>query len=356
VVPWPPDAAELPGVTVAGLLPHLLLALVAAVASGLRRCPLADAALLGAAIPATPLQAWSAWHDHLAACKHRRRETLRLYRFVLFDFWQFIRPVRWDRATTAHLDRYLDRRTRTAGGRPRPLSQATRRTYAKAVRNFYAFAHVQGWTKQDRMAGYDLPPEPAPAGPSLDADELARLFARVDDERTRVMCWLAFGQLFRVGEIARALVADVDLSRGEERIWVHGKGGREGWMELNPAVAGVLRGWIAAQGRRTGPLVASRSCSGAPISPDRVSRLLSEAVGEVQAGATAHALRRASARALRRAGVDVDTIARAGRWASRDVLVRYYLDGLRDDVRRALAAIPDPTRPNGGTSPPPAGR
>jgi integrase/recombinase XerD len=302
--------------------------------------------------PATPLAAWSAWHDHLTLGRGHAPATLSAYRFVLLDFLAWLAPKRWDRATPHDLDRYLDRRTHNANGTRRVLSAATRRSYAKPVRLFYAWAHAARLTRTDRLAGYTLPAEPTPVGRGLDADELRRLFLVLsDDARVYAMAWLGFGQLLRAGEIARARVEDLDFAQG--KLLVHGKGGRDEWMPLEGAVVPVLRGWLASGApRRSGPLFESLTRPGAHLSPDRVYRLLGAAVKQVQEHASSHWLRHSGAQTLRRAGWDLDTITRVGRWANADTPRRYYLVGPEwDRARQALAGMGPP----GGTSPPPGG-
>jgi integrase len=261
------------------------------------------------------------------------------------DFWRFLTPKRWDRAGPADLDRYLDRRTHLNGQR-RVLSAATRRAYAKPVRLFYQWAHAAKLTRRDLLAGYVLPPEPTPVGRGLDTDELHRLFVTLEgDRRVYAMAWLGFGQLLRAGEIARARVEDVDFAAG--KLLVHGKGGRDEWMSLNPDVAAVLRGWLATMPhRRTGPLFESLVTPGAAISPDRVYRLLGGAVRQVCARATSHWLRHTGAQALRADGWDLDTITKVGRWANSETPRRFYLVGPEwDRARRALEQMGNPARP-----------
>lgn len=150
----------------------------------------------------------------------------------------------------------------------------TRKSARAAVCGFYRWAHGSGLVDDDPAAL--LPPIRVPPGKPRPAPEwLVKRSLEEAGPRVRLMLALAAYAGLRAGEIARVHTADVV----DDRLYVHGKGGRTRVVPLTAHLALMLPtsgGWVFPNGR------------GAHLSPGHVSRLVSRALPE---GWTAHTFR-----------------------------------------------------------------
>jgi site-specific recombinase XerD len=178
--------------------------------------------------------AWQRWRYHLLAERHRSPHTVATYRVALTEFEAFIRPKRWEKATSKDLARFLDRPRKgwaaKAGGH---LSAKSRAVYTGAIAGFYAWAHQEGLIRRDPMAGVIRPrggrplPRTVPvkgteAAPGLDA----LLEHASAGPRLRVMVLLACRAGLRAAEIAGLRIEHVHLGP-DAKLRVVGKGPRE---------------------------------------------------------------------------------------------------------------------------------
>lgn len=198
-------------------------------------------------------------------------------------------------------------------------SPETRKSARSSLRGFYGWAYESRRINADvsgRLPKIKVPPaEPRPApDAALDA-ALER-----SDPRVRLMLLLAAR-----GGLRRAEVAGLHTSHvGSESIRVKGKGGRVREVPIHPEVAGFLRGLPEGY--------VFPGNHGGHLSPDRVGRLISAALGP---GWTAHTLRHRFATRGYEAGHDLFSLQRVLGHASSGTTERYTATS----VAAALAIV-----------------
>jgi integrase/recombinase XerC len=185
----------------------------------------------------------------------------------------------------------------------RRLEPATVARKLASLRAFYRFLAREGHCDADPTLGIPAPRTPRRLPKPVSVDECEAL-AEADrdgagggDEtggpeaarlRDRALVELLYGAGLRVGELVALDVRDVDLRRGEVRVW--GKGGKERIVPLVGAAHEALDAWLAHR-RRPGVLAEPLFTSLRPRADETVRRL------------SARDVRRMLARRARRAGV-----------------------------------------------------
>ena len=131
------------------------------------------------------------------------------------------------------------------------LSAATLGRKLASIRSFFRFGVREGWVDADPSIGIPAPRAPQALPRPLDVDDCAALMnAEVpptDGEdafalRDRALAELLYGAGLRIGEAVALDVRDLDLHRGELRVW--GKGDKERVVPLPAAARDALRAWL----------------------------------------------------------------------------------------------------------------
>jgi len=253
--------------------------------------------------PVTFERALRAFDAHLSAERGASPETRRAY---LADARGFARFLGEDARPGAVEAPDVYRWLADLGRRLEPSTVARK---LASLRTFHRFLAREGWCAADPTLGIPAPrtprrlPKPVsvdecealaeadPSGPAagLEPDpseyasgpEAARL-------RDRAAVEILYGTGLRVGELVSLDVRDVDLRRGEVRVW--GKGGKERVVPLAGAAREALDAWLDHR-RRPGVLAEPLFTSLRPRADGEVRRL------------SARDVRRMLSRRARRAGV-----------------------------------------------------
>lgn len=140
--------------------------------------------------------------------------------------------------------------------RHRDQSAASLGRKLAALRTFFRFLVREGRRGSDPTVGIPAPRTPRRLPRPLSVDDCAALLdgaAPKRDEkrrgaglagalRDRAMAELLYGAGLRVGELVALDVRDVDLVRGEVRVW--GKGGKERVIPVPAQARSALRAWL----------------------------------------------------------------------------------------------------------------
>lgn len=187
--------------------------------------------------------ALEAWTVHLRAERNLSVHTQRAY---LSDLRQFASAVGHD--TPPDRVRPEDVRAFLAE-RHGVLQPATLGRKLAALRGFFGYRVREGLRDADPTAGLPAPRAPRRLPRPLPVDDCQTLAERPGDEaggtlalRDRALVELLYGAGLRVGEAVALDVRDVDLHRGEVRVW--GKGGKERVVPLPGAAREALRVWL----------------------------------------------------------------------------------------------------------------
>jgi integrase/recombinase XerC len=120
-----------------------------------------------------------------------------------------------------------------------------------ALRTFFKWLVREGVREADPTLGLPAPRAPRPLPRPIAVDDVAALLdapgrasATGDASalRDQALFELMYGAGLRVGELVALDVRDVDLVRGEVRVW--GKGGKERIVPLPEATRGALRAYL----------------------------------------------------------------------------------------------------------------
>lgn len=127
-----------------------------------------------------------------------------------------------------------------------------------SIRSFFRFLVREGCCEADPSVGIPSPRTPRRLPSPIAVDDCQVLMeSGVDDEptpadlRDDALCELLYGAGLRVGELVALDVRDVDLHRGDVRVW--GKGGKERIVPVPAAARAALRAWLDLR-RRPGVL------------------------------------------------------------------------------------------------------
>jgi integrase/recombinase XerD len=192
------------------------------------------------------------------------------------------------------------------------LSASTRNRRRAAWSSFFRWAVRQGLSEvnpTDRLEPVRVnPPLPRALRPEQIQAILAAIPAR--HLRDRVLFGLLYTTGARVGEVLALHVQDIDLTIGDERITVLGKGGRRRTLLIDdPRVLVLLRRHLRSLRRSSGPVfTSSRGTSTTPLVYEAIRQRWQAycTVAGVEAGI--HALRHSHAVELIDGGVRIETI------------------------------------------------
>jgi integrase/recombinase XerC len=184
----------------------------------------------------------------------------------------FARFLRAERGFSAHTQRaYLSdlrQLAQDAGGKPpdrigpddvraflagqhRSRAPSTLGRRLAALRTFFRWLVREGARAADPTLGIPTPRAPRPLPRPIAVDDVTTLLgapgASADPaaRRDQALFELMYGAGLRVGEAVALDVRDLDLVRGEVRVW--GKGGKERVVPLPEAARGALRAWVEAR-------------------------------------------------------------------------------------------------------------
>ncbi len=150
----------------------------------------------------------------------------------------------------------------------RSRSPATLGRRLASIRTFFKFLVREGIRGADPTLGLPAPRAPRPLPRPIPVDDVSALLdmprasgATKDPDalRDQAMFELLYGAGLRVGEIVALDVRDLDLVRGDVRVW--GKGGKERVVPLPETTRGALRVYLderSGPGVLGEPLFASR--------------------------------------------------------------------------------------------------
>lgn len=303
-----------------------------------------DLAMFGAVLG--PAAIWSHYRTWLLVDADKAPRTVSAYRQVLYDWFGFLAPKTWNRATPKDLGRFLDRPTRSGRAKGQRLAPNTRLHYAATVKAFYAWAHQYEFIGRDPMAKVRLPKGGVPVPRAFTMAELRQILLAADhDPRLYLACWLGYGAGCRCAEIAAVRIEDAYLDHRHPHLLVHGKGRRDRLVPLYPEVRSAITRTLAAAGwPKVGPLVTSRRKPGDPMTPGSVSRILSDHVRGLGIDGSGHGLRHSFATELLEAtGEDrLITISRLLGHANTTITQRAYILGYRGEPEDVLARLPNP--------------
>jgi integrase/recombinase XerC len=136
----------------------------------------------------------------------------------------------------------------------RARSPATLGRRLAALRTFFKWLVREGAREADPTLGIPAPRAPRPLPRPLPVDDVSALLdvkpaAPPKDERSalrdQALFELMYGTGLRVGEAVALDVRDLDLVRGEVRVW--GKGGKERVVPLPAAARAALKAWLDAR-------------------------------------------------------------------------------------------------------------
>lgn len=117
-----------------------------------------------------------------------------------------------------------------------------------SLRCFFRYLVREGERAADPSLGIPTPRAPKRLPSPIPVDDCQHLMEGVPDDegpaglRDRAMAELLYGAGLRVGELVALDVRDVDLHRGDVRVW--GKGGKERVVPLPAVAREALRAWL----------------------------------------------------------------------------------------------------------------
>jgi integrase/recombinase XerD len=223
-----------------------------------------------------------------------------------------------------------------------------------ALRAFFRDClHVAGWTvfEEVRIA----PPQTLPL--VLSREEVAQLLAAVQQPRYRAVLTLIYHTGLRVGEAVRIELRDLREPRTPTpRLHVRcGKGGKDRFVPLAPAMVAQLRGWWQTHRHPTflfpGPTSGWRELAQPADAPQRATTHLSvsavqttfrlaRATAGLPAAATVHTLRHCYATHLLEEGVSLRLISQyLGHASLETTLIYTHLTPLNEAKTRAALNV-----------------
>lgn len=186
----------------------------------------------------------------------------------------------------------------------RKLSAQSVNTFISAVQFLYLTTLEMPWSKQDfarTRVEEKLPVVPGP-------EEVRRFFDHLPGIKNRAALMLCFGAGLRVSEAASVQISHIDSARMLLRV-VHGKGAKDRYTTLSPALLETLRTYYRIV-RPAGPWLFPSWRAQRHISPGILQRAAHEAwqLAGLPKRITPHSLRHAFASCLLDSGVDTRVI------------------------------------------------
>jgi site-specific recombinase XerD len=202
---------------------------------------------------------------------------------------------------------------------------------------FFRWCVITGYTRKDPTLGVPVPRVPRAVPRRVHRDACTAIFAACTNPREELMVALCLNEGLRVGEVARVELGDIDWHA--KTMTVHGKGGHE---RLVPITAATWRKIVAhSDGRgRAGPLLRSQQPGREylPISPRRVSVLVSAVMRRAGVAETGHGLRHTAAAETLESGATIRQVQVMLGHASVQTTTRYLGPVDAEGLRRYMDA------------------
>jgi site-specific recombinase XerD len=258
--------------------------------------------------------------------------TARSFMSVLSRFAAATRNRTVSGLTRRHVERFLE------GADVRP---ATAALYLAVLRTFGQWLFLEGMVRRDPTIGVKGPRKPRAVPRGLRGEDVDAIFHHCPDTRARLIVSLMVQEGLRCSEVAGLKLGDVDLV--DRTLFIVGKGGHERVLPLTQGSAVLAGRYLSEHPTSAGPLIRSYLNPLKGITPNRVSVLVGEWMGDagvrgrVRDGRSAHALRHTCASDLARAGVDVVVVQGVLGHASLATTSRYVGRAGLERMRTAMA-------------------
>lgn len=242
----------------------------------------------------------------------------------IFDQYLRVRKLPAEQVTTDDLEDFLYRLDR---------APSTKQLYLTHIGAAYRYAHRRGVIPKDPTVDVLTPRQPDSKRVVIPNEELREMKARLVSDNEWLLWHLLVYTGMRRHEVTKLKWEDVSFR--EATIYVLGKGGKERFIPIHPALAEVLvehgdrgRTWVL-QGRRLGG-------QERPLSKNGFHAL----VARITAGRwTAHAFRKTVTSSLHNNGVDGDVIDEIMGWSRRGIRRRYYQTTASPTLQRAILKL-----------------
>lgn len=162
------------------------------------------------------------------------------------------------------------------------VSPQSRAYYASDLAAFYRWAVRMGHTTTNPLEGRENERRPRGVPRPIATGDLT-MAIQLAPPRTRTMLVLMAFAGLRASEVAELEASDIDRERGV--LVVRGKGNKDRVIDMHPMVEGVLRDV------KRGPVIRAAIAPYGPITPDTVSRVVSEYLRGLGINKTGHKLR-----------------------------------------------------------------
>lgn len=192
------------------------------------------------------------------------------------------------------------------------LSPTSRARKQASLASFFNWAYRQDFININPMLRIERVKLELPLPRGLSAEQINTILAVIPaaHKRDRLLFRLLVETGLRISEALYLYVEDVDLTRDNERLLIHGKGGRQRSILLDdPQLLRQLKAYLTTTGYQHGPLFrAEKNGRGTTLSYQAVQKRWAGYC--VQAGITCslHQLRHSHATALINGGVSITTI------------------------------------------------
>jgi site-specific recombinase XerD len=192
------------------------------------------------------------------------------------------------------------------------LSPATRARRQASLGSFFKWAVRHELANADptlKLESVRVEP-PLPRG--VPREQIEKVLAVIPKERLRdrVLYGLIYSTGLRAGEALRLHIEDVDLTRGDERIALVGKGDRRRTVLLDDSrLVVLLKRLVALLGRSNGPLfVAEKNGTGGSLTYTSARARWESYTAAVGVSVTLHQLRHSHATELINGGVRLEVV------------------------------------------------
>jgi integrase/recombinase XerD len=207
------------------------------------------------------------------------------------------------------------------------LSAATRARKQSVVANLFAWAIKHDLLSVNPMLKLDRVKLPAPAPRGVARKQIEAVLAVIPADRLRdkLLFRMVFETGLRANEALGLYVEDLDLTAGDERVTVTGKGNKRRTILLDDDTLVVqLRGYLRTTGYKHGPLFrAEKNGRGGQLRYQSAQELWSKYCLAAGQDITIHQLRHSHATELINEGVSVTTIKRRLGHANIQTTLRY---------------------------------